>query len=186
MLLISSPHLESYLDVVMSIIYRMKEIVVFEPYVTRADLAHLDVNPPIRYTPEKKKITPALAKVSRAGSGVVIENGGYLDMNISSISKYKSQTYFVAKAESSGRVEVAMVFQRSEFDTRLTFSRMGPSMSRKAMSSGIRLESYPEDLTDEFTKGDRPFFPDHKPGGEEPPPRSLEYRGNVNADWSTP
>ena len=35
MLMISSPHLESYLDVVMTIIERMKEIAVFEPFVNR-------------------------------------------------------------------------------------------------------------------------------------------------------
>ena len=184
MLLISSPHLESYLDVVMSMIERMKEIMVFEPYVTRADLAHLDVDPPIRYTPEKKKITPALAKVSRAGSGVVIENGGYLDMNISSISKYKSQTYFVAKAESSGRVEVAMVFQRSEFDTRLTFSRMGAiDIAEGGELREYMLESSPEDLTDEFTKGDRPFFLRiTNRGAKNLHLEALEYRGNVNTE----
>ena len=184
MLLISSPHLESYLDVVMSMIDRMKEIAVFEPYVTRADLANLDVDPPIRYTPEKKKITPALAKVSRAGSGVVIENGGYLDLNVSSISKYKSQTCFVAKAEGSGRVEVAMVFQRSEFDTRLTFSRMGAiDIAEGDELREYVLESYPEDLTDEFTKGDRPFFLRiTNRGAKNLHLEALEYRGNVNVD----
>ena len=97
--------------------------------------------------------------MSRAGSGVVIKNGGYLDMNVASISKYKSQTCFVAKAEGSGRVEVAMVFQRSEFDTRLTFSRMGAiDVAEGDELREYVLESYPEDLTDEFTKGDRPFF----------------------------
>jgi len=184
MLLISSPHLESYLDVVMSMIDRMKEIAVFEPYVTRADLANLDVDPPIRYTSEKKKITPALTKVSRSGSGVVIENGGYLDMNVSSISKFKSQTYFVAKAEGSGRVEVAMVFQRSDVDTRLTFSRMGAiDIAEGGELREYVLESYPEDLTDEFTKGDRPFFLRiTNRGVKELYLEALEYRGNVNTE----
>ena len=159
MLLISSPHLESYLDVVMSIIERMKEIAVFKPYVTRADIANLDVNPQVKYTPEKKKVPPPLAKVFRAGRGVVIKNGGYLDLNVASISKCKSQTSLVAKAESPGRVEVAMVFQRSEFDTRLTFSRMGAiDIAEGSEPREYVLESYPENLTDEFTKGDRPFF----------------------------
>ena len=69
MLLISSPHLESYLDVVMSIIDRMKAIAVFEPYVTRADLANLDVDPPIRYTPEKRKSRPLSPKCLVRGAG---------------------------------------------------------------------------------------------------------------------
>jgi len=69
MLMISSPHLESYLDVVMTIIERMKEIAVFEPFVTRADIANLDVDPPLKYTSEKKKITPALAKCPVPGVG---------------------------------------------------------------------------------------------------------------------
>ena len=103
---------------------------------------------------------------------------------MSSISKYKSQTCFVAKAEGSGRVEVAMVFQRSEFDTRLAFSRMGTiDIAEGDEFQEYVRESYPEDLTDEFTKGDRPFFLGSQTGGEEPPPRSQqEYRGNVNVD----
>ena len=184
MLMISSPHLESYLDVVMTIIERMKAIAVFEPFVTRADIANLDVDPPVSYTSENKKIPAALAKVSRAGSGVVIENGGYLDMNVSSVSKYKSQTYFVAKAGGAGRVEVAMGFQRSDVDTRLTFSRMGSIdvVEGNDLRDYI-LESYPEGLTDEFTKGDRPFFLRiTNRGVKELYLEALEYRGNVNTE----
>ena len=52
-----------------------------------------------------------------------------------------------------------MVFQRSEFDTRLTFSRMGAiDIAEGSEPREYVLESYPENLTDEFTKGDRPFF----------------------------
>jgi hypothetical protein len=184
MLMISSPHLESYLDVVMTIIERMKAIAVFEPFVTRADIANLDVDPPVSYTSENKKIPAALAKVSRAGSGVVIENGGYLDMNVSSISKYKSQTYFVAKAGGAGRVEVAMGFQRSDVDTRLTFSRMGSiDIAEGHELRDYILESYPEGLTEEFTKGDRPFFLRiTNRGVKELHLEALEYRGNVNTE----
>jgi hypothetical protein len=184
MLLISSPHLESYLDVVMSLIGRMKEIAFFEPFVTRADIANLDVDPPVKYTSENKKIKPALAKVSRAGSGVVIENGGYLDMNVTSISKHKSQTSIVAKAEGSGRVEVAMGFQRSDVDTRLTFSRMGTiDIAEGDELRDYILESYPEDLTEEFTKGDRPFFLRiTNRGVENLHLEALEYQGNVNTE----
>ena len=184
MLLISSPHLESYLDVVMSIIERMKEIAVFKPYVTRAEIANLDVNPQVKYTPEKKKVPPPLAKVFRAGRGVVIKNGGYLDLNVASISKCKSQTSLVAMAESPGRVEVAMVFQRSEFDTRLTFSRMGAiDIAEGSEPREYVLESYPENLTDEFTKGDRPFFLRiSNRGAKNLYIEALEYRGNVNTE----
>ena len=184
MLMISSPHLESYLDVVMTITERMKEVAVFEPFVNRADIVNLDVDPPVKYTSEKKKIPPALAKVSRAGSGVVIEKGGYLDMNVTSISKYKSRTYFVAKAVGSGRVEVAMGFQRSDVDTRLTFSRMGSiDIAEGDELRDYILESYPEGLTEEFTKGDRPFFLRiTNRGAKELYLEALEYQGNVNTE----
>ncbi|MDC0156475.1 DUF1592 domain-containing protein [Verrucomicrobia bacterium] len=184
MLLISSPHLESYLDVVMTIIERMKEIAVFEPFVNRADIANLDVAPPVKYTSEKKKIPPVLAKVSRAGTGIVIEKGGYLDLNVTSISKCKSQTSIAAKAESVGRIEVAMGFQRSDVDTRLTFCRMGTiDIAEGDELRDYILESYPEGLTEEFTKGDRPFFLRiTNRGAENLYLESLEYRGNVNTE----
>ena len=184
MLLISSPHLESYLDVVMSIIERLKEIAVFEPFVNRADIANLDVAPPVKYTSEKKKIPPVLAKVSRAGSGIVIEKGGYLDLNVTSISKCKSKTSIVAKAESVGRIEVAMGFQRSDVDTRLTFCRMGTiDIAEGDELRDYVLESYPEDLTDEFTRGDRPFFLRiTNRGGQNLYLEALEYLGNVNTE----
>ena len=184
MLLISSPHLESYLDVVMSIIGRMKEIAVFEPFFTRADIANLDVDPSVKYTSEKKKVKPPLAKVSRAGSGVVIENGGYLDMNVSSVSKYKSQTSLVAKADGPGRVEVAMCFQRSDVDTRQIVHRIGTiDIAEGDELRDYILESYPEDLTDEFTRGDRPFFLRiTNRGVKNLYLKALEYRGNVNTE----
>ena len=184
MLLISSPHLESYLDVVMTITERMKEIAVFEPFVNRADIANLDVAPPVKYTSEKKKIPPVLAKVSRAGTGIVIEKGGYLDLNVTSISKCKSQTSIAAKAESVGRIEVAMGFQRSDVDTRLTFCRMGTiDIAEGDELRDYILESYPEGLTEEFTKGDRPFFLRiTNRGAENLYLESLEYRGNVNTE----
>jgi hypothetical protein len=184
MLLISSPHLESYLDVVMTIIERMKEIAVFEPFVNRADIANLDIDPPVKYTSEKKKIPPVLAKVSRTGTGIVIEKGGYLDLDVTSISKCKSQTSIVAKAESVGGVEVAMCFQRSDVDTRLTICRMGTiDIAEGDELRDYILESYPEDLTDEFNKGDRPFFLRiTNRGAQHLHLESLEYRGNVNTE----
>ena len=184
MLMISSPHLESYLDAVMTIIERMKEIAIFEAFVNSVDIANLDVDPPVKYTSEKKKITPVLAKVSRAGSGIVIEKGGYLDLNITSISKCKSQTSLVAKTGSSGGVEVAMCFQRSDVDTRLTTCRMGTiDIAEGDELRDYVLESYPEDLTDEFTKGDRPFFLRiTNRGAQNLYLEALEYQGNVNTE----
>jgi hypothetical protein len=45
------------------------------------------------------------------------------------------------------------------------------------------LESYPEDLTDEFTKGDRPFFLRiTNKGVQHLYLEALEYRGNVNTE----
>ena len=184
LLMISSPHLESYLDAVMTIIKRMKEIAVFEAFVNSADIANLDVDPPVKYTSEKKKIKPDLAKVSRAGSGIVIEKGGYLDLNVTSISKCKSQTSLVAKAGTRGGVEVAMCFQRSDVDTRLTTCRMGTiDIAEGDEVRDYILESYPEDLTDEFTKGDRPFFLRiTNRGAQNLYLEALEYRGNVNTE----
>jgi len=184
LLMISSPHLESYLDAVMTIIERMKGIAVLEPFVSSADIANLDVDPPVKYTSEKKKITPVLAKVSREGSGIVVGNGGYLDLNVTSISKGKSQTLLVAKAVVPGRVEVAMCFQRSDVDTRLTTCRMGSiDIAEGDELRDYVLESYPEDLTDEFTKGDRPFFLRiTNRGAKNLYLEALEYRGNVNTE----
>lgn len=184
LLMISSPHLESYLDAVMTIIKRMKEIAVFEPFGTRANIANLEVNPPPKFTSEKKKIKPALSKVSRSGKGVILEKGGYFDLNIASVSKYKSQTSLLAKADSPGRVEVAMGFQRSEVDTRQVIHGMGViEIAKGDEVQNYILESYPEDLTDEFTKGDRPFFLRiTNRGAQNIYLENLEYRGNVNTE----
>jgi hypothetical protein len=184
MLMISSPHLESYLDVVMTVIERMKEIAVFEPFGNRADIANLDVDPPPKFTSEKKKIKAALSKVSRSGKGVILEKGGYFDLNIASVSKYKSQTSLLAKADSPGRVEVAMGFQRSEVDTRQVIHGMGViEITEGDEVRDYILESYPEDLTDEFTKGDRPFFLRiTNRGAKDLHLEALEYRGNVNTE----
>ena len=74
MLLISSPHLESYLDVVMSMIDRMKEIAVFEPYVL---VPTLPIWTSIHRsgTLPKKKITPLSPKCLVRGAGGHRERG---------------------------------------------------------------------------------------------------------------
>ena len=184
MLMISGPHLEAYLNVILSVITRMKEIAVFKPFKVRADIENLDVNPPPILTSEGKKVKPPLAKVTRAGKGVVLDNGGYLDLRIPSVSKYKFLTTLLAKAESAGRVEVAMGFQHSEVDTRQVVVRLGALEVEpgEALREYV-LESYPEDLTDEFTKGDRPFFLRITNRGTKGLYlEGYEYHGNVNKE----
>ena len=186
LLMISSPHLESYLDVVLSIISRIKAVAGYEPFGLQADIANLDVNPPQAFTSEKKKIKPPVAKVSREGKGIVFANGGYLDVVIPAISKYKFQTSILAKADSPGSVEVAMGFQRSDVDTRQVVHKFGTIGVRK--SDGVQsytLDSYPEDLTDEFTRGDRPFFLRiTNRGAKNLYLEGLDYLGNVNQEFT--
>lgn len=184
MLMISGPHLEAYLNVILSVITRMKEIAVFKPFKVRADIENLDVNPPPILTSEGKKVKPPLAKVTRAGKGVVLDNGGYLDLRIPSVSKYKFLTTLLAKAESAGRVEVAMGFQHSEVDTRQVVVRLGAlEVEPGEALREYMLESYPEDLTDEFTKGDRPFFLRITNRGTKGLYlEGYEYHGNVNKE----
>lgn len=184
MLMISGPHLEAYLNAILSVITRMKEIAVFEPFSVNAGIGSLNVSPAPVLTSEGKKVRPPLAKVTRAGKGVVLENGGYLDLRIPSVSKYKFQTTLLAKAESAGNVEVSMGFQHSEVDTRQVVVRLGNiEVEPGEKLREYALESYPEDLTDEFTKGDRPFFLRiTNRGAKGLYLEDYEYRGNVNTE----
>jgi hypothetical protein len=77
-----------------------------------------------------------------------------------------------------------MGFQRSDVDTRLTFCRMGTiDIAEGDELRDYILESYPEGLTDEFTKGDRHFFLRiTNRGAQNLYLESLEYRGNVNTE----
>ena len=184
LLMISSPHLEAYLNAILSIINRMKAIAVFEPYVIKADIENLDVNPPPALTREKKKIKPPLAKVKREGQGVVIEKGGYLDIPIHAVSKYKSETSLLAKAEKPGRVEFALGFQYSDVDTRQKLEKLGTiEIGEGENVQEYSLDSYPEILTDEFTKGDRPFFLRlTNRTAQNLYLEAFAYRGNVNTE----
>jgi len=184
LLMISSPHLESYLDVVLSIINRMKTIAVYEPFGMSADIANLDVNPPQQFTSENKKIRPVLAKLKRSGKGVIMDSGGYLDVPIPAISKYKFITSILAKADSSGNVEVGLGFQRSDVDTRQINLKIGMiGIQAGEELQNLSLESYPEDLTDEFTRGDRPFYLRiTNRGAKNLYIEDLDYQGNVNQE----
>ncbi|MEM7009909.1 MAG: DUF1592 domain-containing protein [Verrucomicrobiota bacterium] len=186
LLMISSPHLEAYLNVILSIIDEMKEIAVFEPVSVNADIENLDVNPPETFAYENKKNKPPVANVTRAGKGVVIAQNGYIDLKIPSVSKCRFDTSILAKADGPCTVEVTIGFQHSEFDPRQVVVPLGviqvePSDELQTYS----LSSFPDILTDEFTRGDRPFFIriTNKTRGE----KNLylerfDYLGNVNTD----
>lgn len=184
LLMISSPHLESYLEVVLSIINRMKAVAVYEPFGMSADIANLDVNPPQQFTSEKKKIRPVSAKLKRSGKGIIMDTGGYLDVPIPAISKYKFITSILAKADSPGSIEVGLGFQRSDVDTRQINLKIGTiGIQAGEELQNLSLESYPEDLTDEFTRGDRPFYLRiTNRGAKNLYIEGLDYRGNVNQE----
>ncbi|MDF1842321.1 MAG: DUF1587 domain-containing protein, partial [Rubripirellula sp.] len=160
MLLISGPHLESYLNAIISVINKMKAIAAFKPYRERLDIENLDTDPPIAFTSDKRKIKPNVGKVTRSGKGVVVDPGGYIDLGIPAISKYRFQTILAAKAERPGKFEVSIGFTHSEVDPRqkvanLGFINVDPSDELRTYT----LDSFPEGLPDEMTRAlDRPFF----------------------------
>ena len=160
MLMISSPHLESYLNTILTIIEGMKEQAVFDPHSVQVDVVNLDVNPPVTFAQEGKKNKPPVAKVKRAGKGVVVERGGYIDLKIPSASKCKFQTTLTAKADTSGLVEVAIGYQYLEFDPRQNLTRLGSlKIEQGDKLKAYTLDSYPNQLSDEITRAlDRPFF----------------------------
>ena len=75
LLMISGPHLESYLNVIISVINKMKEIAAFEPYSERVDIANLDTDPPKTFAAKGRPNKPTVAKVERAGKGVIVDPG---------------------------------------------------------------------------------------------------------------
>jgi len=185
MLMISSPHLEAYLNAILSIISRMKEVAIMEPHGVSADIANLDVNPPVSYVYEKKKKKPPVSEVTRAGKGVVIDRGGYIDLKIPSISKHKFQTSLSAKADGPGRVEVAIGFQFSDFDPRQKIENLGEiEIGESDELRSYSLDSYPGRLPDEMTRAlDRPFFIRiSNRSAKNLYLEAFDYQGNVNTD----
>ena len=185
LLMISSPHLEAYLNAILSIVNRMKEIAVFEPHNVRADIENLNVNPPVTYAYEKKKNKPPVGKVTRAAKGVVIESGGYIDLKIPSISKCRFQTSLSAKADGPGRVEVLIGFQYSDFDPRQKTLKLGDITIEEGEDlRTYSLSSFPDILPDEMTRAlDRPFFIRiSNRGVKNLYLESFDYQGNVNTD----
>lgn len=160
LLMISSPHVESYLDVILSVINKLKAIAVFEPHSISVDIENLNVNPPVTYAQKGKKNRSPLAKVKRAGKGVIVDRGGYIDLKIPSISRCKFQTFLKAKADTAGRVQVSIGFQHSQFDPRQVVANLGEiEIENSEQVKTYSLDSFPEKLTAEMTRAlDRPFF----------------------------
>ncbi len=188
LLMISSPHLESYLNVILSIIDEMKEITTYEPYSVSADIENLDVNPPDTFADKGKRNKPPLAKVERAGMGVKINGGGYIDLRIPSISRYVFATSFTAKTDTAGSVLISIGFQRSDVDPRQVVQTLGtitlqPSDEVKTHS----LRSWPDDLPAEFSRAlDRPLFIRITNSSRRPLYLdAFDYRGNNNTDLTS-
>jgi hypothetical protein len=160
LLMISSPHLEAYLNVVLAIIGKMKAVASFEPYAAHADIENLDVNPKVTIAYEKKKNKPPVAKVVRADKAVIMKPAGYIDLKIPSVPKYKFETSIAAKADTEARVEVAIGFQYSDFDPRQIVSKLGDiTVAKGGDVAPFSLVNYPHTLPDQMTRAlDRPFF----------------------------
>ncbi|MEE2936735.1 MAG: DUF1592 domain-containing protein [Planctomycetota bacterium] len=166
----------------------MKAIAAFKPYRERLDIENLDTDPPIAFTSDKQKIKPIVGKVPRSGKGVVVEPGGYIDLGIPAIARYKFQTILAAKAERPGKFEVSIGFTFSEVDPRqkvanLGFINIDPSDELRTYT----LDSLPGALPDAMTRAlDRSFFVRLSNRGR----RAIylegfDYRGNVNTELTS-
>ena len=183
LLMISGPHLESYLNVVLSVIDKMKEIAEFEPSSESVDIENLDTDPPTAVTSDGKKIKPLVGKVERAGKGVIVNPQGYIDLRIRSISRYMFQTFLSAKADGPGQFQVAIGFTHSEVDPRQKFADLGVIPIQK--SDELRtysLSSFPDTLPTEMTRAlDRPFFIRITNRSKQKLYlEAFDYKGNVN------
>lgn len=188
LLMISGPHLESYLDVILSVIDKMKTIAAFEPHRVSVDIANLNTNPPVTFADKGRKNKPPLAKVERAGKGVVVQPGGYIDLKIPSVSKCLFRTTLTARADEPARVEVAIGYQHSEVDPRQKVQNLGAI----AIEAGDQLRDYaldahPDVLSTEYTRAlDRPFFIRiTNRGGSKVYLDGYEYQGNLNTELTS-
>ena len=188
LLMISGPHLESYLHVVLSVINRMKRIAAFVPHAERLDIENLDTDPAVTFASEGRENKPPVGKVERAGKGVFMNQGGYIDLPIRSISKYMFQTFLSAKAEANAKLQVAIGFTHSEVDPRQKTADLG--MIEIAKSDELRmysLNSYPETLPTEMTRAlDRPFFIRiTNRSSQRIYLEAFDYKGNVNTELTS-
>lgn len=185
MLMISGPHLESYLNVVLSVINKMKEIAAFEPYTESLDVENLDTNPPLALTSDGRKIKPTVGNVERSGKGVIVNPKGYIDLRIPSISRYMFQTSLAVKADGPAELLVSIGFTHSEVDPRQKLADLGVIEIEK--SDELRtyvLKSFPDTLPKEMTRAlDRPFFVRITNRSKQTLYlETFDYQGNVNTD----
>ena len=160
LLMISSPHLETYLSVILSIIDEMKQVTSYEPYSVIADIENLDLNPPETFADKGKRNKPPLAKIERAGTAVTVNGGGYIDLPIPSISRYVFDTSIAVKTDSPGSALISIGFQRSDVDPRQVVQALGTiALQPGDEVSRYTLRSWPDDLPAEFARAlDRPLF----------------------------
>jgi hypothetical protein len=183
LLMISGPHLDSYLNVVLSVINKVKEIAAFEPHSESVDILNLDTDPPTTVTSDGRKIKPLVGKVERAGKGVIVNPQGYVDLRIRSISKYIFQTFLSAKADGPGQFQVAIGFTHSEVDPRQKLADLGViSIEKSDELRTYSLNSFPDTLPTEMTRAlDRPFFVRVTNRSKQKLYlEAFDYRGNVN------
>ncbi len=188
LLMISSPHLESYLNVILSVISEMKEIAAFEPYSESVDIANLDVDPKPVFVADGKRRKPLVGKIERDGIGVVVNPGGYIDLAIPSISKYLFETSIDAKSGGSGRVEISIGFQHSDVDTRQKLQSLGSiDLEKSEELRRYSLSSYPENLPTEMTRAlDRPFFIRLTNRGKAKVYlKAFDYQGNISTELTS-
>jgi hypothetical protein len=185
LLMISGPHLEAYLNVILSVINKMKAIAKYEPYYERVDIENLDTNPPPIIASNGKKHKPLVGKVDRSGKGAVINPGGYMDLKISVISRWMFQTSLKLKSESPGKIQVSIGFTHSEVDPRQKFAVLGDiNFQANEELKTYSLNSYPETLPAEMTRAiDRPFFVRITNRGKQKLYlERFDYIGNLNTE----
>jgi hypothetical protein len=188
LLMISSPHLEAYLNVILSIINRMKEITTYEPYRVSVDIENLNVDPPVTFADKGKRNKPPVAKVDRAGKGVLVNGGGYIDLSIPSISRYVFDTSIAVQTDTPASALISIGFQRSDVDPRQVVRALGsidfePAEELKTYT----LRSWPDELPAEMTRAlDRPFFIRITNAAKRPfYLEAFDYRGNNNTDLTS-
>lgn len=185
MLMISGPHLESYLDVVVSVTDKIKRIAAFEPYAESVDVENLETNPSQTFTRDKRKIKPPVGNIERDGKGVVINPKGYIDLPIPAISKYKFQTIVSARANAPGQLAVSIGFTRSDIDPRQNLAELGViAIQQSDELQTYLLNSFPENLPAQMTRAlDRPFFIRiSNRSRQKIYLEAYDYKGNVNGD----
>ena len=106
----------------------MKEIAAFEPYSENVDIAEFGYQSARNLCSTKGRRTNRLStKIQRAGKGVIVNSGGYIDLRD---SRPFPNTCFklrlTAKADGPGKVpSFTLVSQHSEVDPRQKVQDLG-------------------------------------------------------------